>query len=85
MPYELPLPKRLKNQGWKVKIREKERLEPPHVTLMCRLKEWRITLRSGEFLVSPGGDWDELDEGVRVLIEQHWESLQGSVGRKVLK
>ena len=50
MPHALELPKRLKAQGWKVKIREKERLEPPHVTIMCRRKEWRLSLRDGEFL-----------------------------------
>ena len=30
MPFELPLPKKLKAESWKVKIREKERVEPPH-------------------------------------------------------
>src|SRR4051812_21358390 len=41
MPHELDLPKRLKARGWKVKIREKERLEPPHLTILCGKKEWR--------------------------------------------
>src|SRR3954447_14063766 len=34
MPFDLPLTRKLRVQGWKVKIREKERVEPPHVTVM---------------------------------------------------
>ena len=45
MPYELPLPKKLRAEGWKVKIREKERVEPPHVTVMHKAEEWRLGLR----------------------------------------
>ncbi len=78
MPYEIPLPRRLKNQGWKVKIREKERLEPPHVTVMCRARERRINLRSGDFLVPPGGAWDDIDEDVQELIRKHWDALKAA-------
>ena len=39
MPFELPLPKKLKAEGWKVKIREKERVEPPHVTVMHKARQ----------------------------------------------
>src|SRR5206468_12050372 len=76
MPYKLDLPKRLKAKGWKVKIREKERLEPPHVTVMCRKKEWRIGLRDRTFLVPPGGDWSDLDDELREILDRNWEDLR---------
>jgi len=34
MPFELQLPRNLKADGWKVKIFDKEELEPPHVTVL---------------------------------------------------
>src|ERR1700676_1207709 len=82
MPHELKLPKRLKTRGWKVKIREKERLEPPHVTIMCGTNEWRIGLRDKSFLVPPGGKWAEIDQGVRELIEKNWKTLQEAWDKK---
>lgn len=50
MPFELKLPKSLRQQRWKVKIREKERVEPPHVTVIKGAKCWRWGLREGRFL-----------------------------------
>ena len=84
MPHELKLPKRLKARGWKVKLREKERLEPPHVTVMCGKKEWRIGLRDKEFLCPPGGKWADLDDEVREIIlnEETWRSLQDAWDKK---
>jgi hypothetical protein len=82
LPHELGLPKHLKTQGWKVKIREKERLEPPHVTIICGKKEWRLGLRDMSFLVPPGGKWAEIDDEIRELIEKNWKSLQGAWDRK---
>jgi hypothetical protein len=76
MPHELPLPKRLKARGWKVKIREKERLEPPHITILCGKKEWRVSLRDETFLVPPGGSWTEIDDQVQNLIARNWQDLQ---------
>jgi len=32
MPLQLNLPERLLHEGWKVKIRDRERVEPPHAT-----------------------------------------------------
>jgi hypothetical protein len=34
----LNLPKKLRAQGWKVKVYSRERLEPPRLTLICREK-----------------------------------------------
>lgn len=50
MPFNLPLPDELRNEGWKVKIRDKERAEPPHVSIIKRLKTWRWGLREQKFL-----------------------------------
>ena len=82
MPHELGLPKSLKARGCKVKIRETERLEPPHVTVMCGNKEWRIGLRDKTFLVPPGGKWSDLDEEIREIIERNWKTLQDAWDRK---
>jgi hypothetical protein len=82
MAHELALPKRLKARGWKVKIREKERLEPPHVTILCRHKVWRLGLRDGSFLVPPGGRWSEIDDELRDIIEENWKALQEAWDRK---
>jgi hypothetical protein len=50
VPYSLPLPPHLSGQGWKAKIRDKERLEPPHVSVIHKTRTWRIDLRRGRFL-----------------------------------
>ncbi len=48
MPVELRLPVGLRQARWKVKIREKESREPPHVSILRRTSKWRINLRTGE-------------------------------------
>jgi len=42
MPVELSLSKELKTAKWKVKIRDRERLEPPHVSIINGTNTWRI-------------------------------------------
>jgi hypothetical protein len=76
MPFELPLPKKLRAEGWKVKIRDKERVEPPHVTVMRKADEWRLGLRDGALLVPPGGRIKDIDPKVMRIIEDQWERLQ---------
>jgi hypothetical protein len=46
MPFSLALPDSWARRGWKVKIRDRERLEPPHVTILCRMCAWRWDLRA---------------------------------------
>ena len=77
MPYRLKLPRALRERGWKVKIREKERLEPPHLTILRGGQTWRLGLRSRGFLIPPGGVWNEIDPEVRELIEDedNWDDL----------
>jgi hypothetical protein len=48
--YTLPLSEALRKARWKVKIRDKEIREPPHVTIIRGTKAWRIDLRSREFI-----------------------------------
>ena len=62
-------------QGWKVKVYSRERLEPPHLTLICRDKVWRIGLRDTEFMIPPGGGWREIDPQVRAILEEQWQIL----------
>jgi hypothetical protein len=50
VPFELPIPTSLRSACWKVKIREKEAREPPHVTILRRTSAWRIDLRTGLFM-----------------------------------
>lgn len=50
MAFSLPLPAPWSSQGWKVKIRDRERLEPPHATILHKTRAWRFDLRSGGFL-----------------------------------
>lgn len=50
MPFDLSLPQQFRRARWKVKIREKEIREPPHVTILRGTRAWRINLRTGEFM-----------------------------------
>ena len=50
MAFQLPLPQRLSSRGWKIKIRDKERLEDPHVTVIKGTDTWRWNLRSKSFM-----------------------------------
>jgi hypothetical protein len=50
MAFLLPLPSALVAQGWKAKIRDRERTEPPHVTVLQKTRAWRFDLRAGRFL-----------------------------------
>jgi len=50
VPFRVTLPEPWANRGWQVKIRDRERLEPPHVTILRRTRAWRVDLRSGKFL-----------------------------------
>jgi hypothetical protein len=50
MAYSLPLTAPLTSARWKVKIRNKETREPPHVTIIRGTDAWRIDLRTGEFM-----------------------------------
>lgn len=74
MPFILELLLTLKQAGWKVKIHDSERLEPPHVTIYQKMQKWRLSLRSGEFL-DAGAKWSQIDERVRTQIVGNWQTL----------
>ena len=71
VPFSLRLPPGLRLAGWKVKIRDRERLEPPHVMILFRTRAWRLDLRTGRFLDSDAS-WRDLDPRLRPLIEDRW-------------
>lgn len=65
MSFSLPLTAALRRARWKVKIRDKETREPPHVTIIRGTDAWRIDLRNGEFM----DDTPDPSEVSAVLIE----------------
>jgi hypothetical protein len=48
--FALTLPEPWASRGWKAKIRDRERLEPPHVTVLYKTSAWRFGLRTEAFL-----------------------------------
>jgi hypothetical protein len=47
-------------RGWRIKIRDRERIEPPHATVLFKTGAWRWGLRA----------WDRLYPGNRVGPEE---------------
>ena len=76
MPAELSLPVPLKRALWKVKIRDNETREPPHVSILRRTKTWRINLRTGLFM-DARPDPAEVPQRLLVFIreETNWNWL----------
>lgn len=74
MAYDLPLPADLKNVGWRVKIRDREIREPPHVTIIRKTQAWRINLRTRAFM-DPRPDPSEVPAALTQIITYHWASL----------
>ncbi len=50
MAFRLPLPETLRKQGWKVKIRDREYVEPPHASILWKTECWRFNLRDCDFM-----------------------------------
>ena len=50
MAVSFPLPQPHKGRGWKAKIRDRERTEPPHVTVLFKTDAWRLGLRERDYL-----------------------------------
>ncbi len=50
MPVAFAVPAPFDERGWRLKIRDRERVEPPHVTLMHKARRWRFGLRQQQFL-----------------------------------
>ena len=73
MAFNLRLPALLAKMRWKVKIRDKERVEEPHLTIIRGTRVWRVCLRDGRFM--DGGSWKDLPDGLQQVIEEHWQQL----------
>lgn len=50
MPQDFQPPDPLRQRGWRIRIRDKERVEPPHVTILFKTQAWRFGLREKQFL-----------------------------------
>jgi hypothetical protein len=81
MPFTLTLPEPWAARGWRVKIRDRERLEPPHVTILHRTRAWRLDLRSERMLDKapdprdvPKEILDEIRKR-RALLCQEWNRM----------
>lgn len=82
MPFELTLPSPWADRGWKAKIRDKERLEPPHVSIMNGKGDlWRLNLRNNAFLDKeppPKGVPQEVLKSVRARfadLQKEWDRM----------
>jgi hypothetical protein len=74
MPYDLQLPKKLRKL-WKVKIQDREALyEEPHVTIWCRDRRWRYSIRNRRFL-DPKPDPSQVPDAIVELIGAQIEEL----------
>jgi hypothetical protein len=76
MPFNLPIPAALRNARWRVKIREKESREPPHLTILRGVRAWRINLRTGEFMDQRPDPADVPEELIAFIkADENWEIL----------
>jgi hypothetical protein len=73
MAFNLRLPAVLARMRWKVKIRDKERVEDPHCTIIRGTSTWRLCLRDGRFM--DGGSWKDMPDGLPEFVRAHWERL----------
>jgi hypothetical protein len=73
MAFNLRLPRLLAKMRWKVKIRDKERVEEPHITIIQGTKTWRVCLRDGRFM--DGGSWKDMPNGLEDVVQAQWEPL----------
>ena len=74
MAFSLLLSANLKNQGWQVKIRDKEIREPPHVTILRKGKPWRWDLRECKFMDKTPTPSD-VPEALMAKVHEHYALL----------
>jgi len=81
VPFRLDLAEPWVSRGWKVKIRDRERLETPHVTLLYKARAWRFGLRSETFLDTESDPTevpkDVMDQVLASLarLRQEWDRM----------
>ena len=74
LAFSLLLPANLKNQGWQVKIRDKEIREAPHITILRRGKPWRWDLRERRFMDRTPAPSD-VPEGLMAKLHENYALL----------
>ena len=74
MAFSLRLPRLLAKMRWKVKIRDRERVEDPHITIIHGTQVWRVCLRDGRFM--DGGSWKDMPDGLQEAVRDNWERLR---------
>lgn len=76
MAFSLSLTAALTKARWKVKIRDKETREPPHLTIIRGTFAWRIDLRTGQFMDDSPDPNQVPDELIDLIFEStNWELL----------
>lgn len=81
MVYELSIPEVQKGRGWKVKIRNLERTEDPHVTILWKNYSWRYNIRDSGFM-DREPDPREVPDDVVAYIEEHLQELRDEWDKK---
>jgi hypothetical protein len=81
MTYDLPMPKSSKHLGWKVKIRNLERTEDPHVTIIWKTLSWRYNIRNTGFMDREPNP-DQVPKDVVAHIEENVEKLRAEWNKK---
>ena len=76
MAISLKLPRRLRRQ-WAIKIRDRECVEPPHVSILRGRRTWRIELRTHEFM-DDEPDPAEVPKSILKTLDENWEFLCAS-------
>lgn len=75
MAFSLPLPPAFRKL-WKLKIRDKERLEPPHSTLLRGSRAYRWDLRRQHFMDELPDPAEVPNELILFLTESHATLVQ---------
>lgn len=74
--FNMRLPDALRKARWKVKIRDKETREPPHVTIIRGTRAWRIDLRTRQFMDTQPDPSDVPNEIVELIMQEEiWQCL----------
>lgn len=77
MPYVVRISEALRKAGWTVKVYDREGPETPHVTIRCKSKSWRVSLRDRQFLF-PGGTKSELPDEIweAITVDLVWQEIR---------
>jgi hypothetical protein len=73
MAFNLRLPRVLAKMRWKVKIRDRERVEDPHLSIIRGTMVWRVCLRDGRFM--DGGSWKDMPDRLQEIVRENWAQL----------